>query len=138
MIAASAEWPSFWVQFAYTVVTAFILVAAIWDDWLRTRFWGPRLKVTLLDSKSFLTTRTGGAAVRYFHLRIDNHRRWAPARSVKLLCTDLAKGPGGTTLTRVPLPIPLQLMWSFPQYRPLTPTIVSDDRCDLGNFGPGR
>ncbi len=131
------DWPTFWVQVVYTLVTVGILVAAIWGQPIRTRFFGPRLKVSLANASGSLTNRGDGSPTRYFHLRIDNERPSMPARSVKVLCTHLGKATGSTPPVLVPLPIPLQFLWSFPQFHALTQTIVSDHRCDLGHIDQG-
>jgi hypothetical protein len=132
MTVASAEWASFWVQVAYTLVTIGILVAAIWGDYLRGKFYGPRVILALHDPQGHLTQAQNTVPVRYFHLKVQNARSRVPARIVRVLCTGVSKGPSHVKLQPLGLPVPLQLTWSFPKFHALTPTIANEDTCDFG------
>ncbi len=125
-------------QWASVITSAFIAVLAIWGDRIRYRLSGPRLSVSLLSADGEVTTLTGGnlsrpVPVRYYHLRVTNNHRSAPARRVRVVIAGLARTASDQSWAVLPLSGPLQLHWQFPGSSPQFPDVGPDHTCDLGS-----
>jgi hypothetical protein len=139
------EWQFWWTWSAHAgtaIGTVAAVVVALFGRWLRARLAAPRLEIDLKDRNGvFVPTllkldgaNPDGAAIdtfsRWYHVRVENKRRWSPATDVRLLLLRLeqhdASGQYQTTWVGE---IPLQ--WSNPQITPLTPTIGPAYDCDL-------
>ena len=124
-------------QWVSAIVSAIIAILAIWGEFIRSQLAGPRLAVTLLNPDGEKTVWTGpGIApkpTRFYHLRIKNGRRWAPARNVRIVLTGLARTGADNSFASLPLSGPLQLQWQFAQTSPQYPVIGPDHTCDLGH-----
>jgi hypothetical protein len=117
--------------------TVSVAVLAIWGDWFRSMLAAPRLELRLRDRRGNLTLRGDGTSTVFYHLIVNNRRRWAPATHVRILLTRYEKRlPDGRYLPE-PLVAPLQLTWAFPQFHELLPTIATTDTCDLGFLDQG-
>jgi len=94
--------------------------------------------VTLLNPDGERTTWTGPGIMpkptRFYHLRIRNARRWAPARNARVVLTGLARTSADQSFATLPLSGPLQLQWQFAQSSPQYPVIGPDHTCDLGHL----
>jgi hypothetical protein len=68
------------------VGTVGAVIVALFFDHLRAKFWPPTLNVSLLSDEGEKVDFDGGTGVegRFYHLRIENGRRWSPATSVGL------------------------------------------------------
>jgi hypothetical protein len=111
--------------------TIAVAIAAIWGDWIRSKFCGPKLELRLVDRWDLNTTNYGKRQI-YCHLEVSNQRQWSPARSVRVVLDALAKKrPDGTFFPEY-LVVPLQLTWAFAIAHEQLPTIGPTDRCDLG------
>ena len=99
---------------------------------------GPKLEVTLHDPEGEPISGGDGTPARFYHLKIRNKRRWAPAHNVRVLLTKVNKPAADGSFPMAALSGPLQLTWQFPQFHPLFPTIGPNDICDLGNLQRGR
>ncbi len=126
------------IQALGTVATILVAILAIWGEYVRSRFAGPRLSLTLHDPEGEAIARSSGEMTRYYHLKVSNRRRWAPARNVRVVLTSIIKPAADGTLPARRLSGPLQLTWQFPQIHPQYPTIGPDDICDLGCLVRGK
>jgi hypothetical protein len=120
--------------------TALIALLAIWGEFIRSKFAGPSLSVTLLSADGERTTfrnieepGSPQTPTRYYHLRISNARQWAPARNARVVLIGLARAAADQSFAKVLLSGPLQLAWQFPGQNPQYPTIGPDHTCDLGH-----
>jgi hypothetical protein len=124
-------------QWASALLSAVIAILAIWGDLIRYRVAGPRLAVDVLNPDGERTVWKGPAIepkpTRFYHLRVSNGRRWAPARNVRVVLTGLARTRADQSFASVPLSGPLQLQWQFAIASPQFPTIGPYHTCDLGH-----
>lgn len=109
-----------------------VSILAIWGEKVRNWLAGPKLEISLHDTRGNLTSRQSGQRTIYYHVKIVNKRTWSPARRVRILCTSIAKRASDGSFVQEPLLIPVQLTWAFPTFHELLPTIRKDDICDLG------
>jgi len=116
--------------------TVAVAIAAIWGDWIRAKFVGPKQELALVN-RSDLNIGNDGKRQIYCHIQIRNLRRWSPAKNVRVVVVGLAKKrPDGTFFPEY-LVVPLQLTWAFPTFHELLPTIGPEDKCDLGLLQEG-
>ena len=120
------------IQSAVAVGTILVAVSAIWGERLRSWFAGPKLDVKLKDPRGYVIRLANGDRAIYYHIQVENRRRWAPAKRVRVLCTGVSKRGAGGRFVQQPWIIPLQLTWAFPQFHELLPNIPAEDVCDLG------
>jgi hypothetical protein len=114
------------------VGTVAVAVLAIWGDWVRDRFAGPKLVLSLRNSRGDVNTRNDGKSTIYYHLDVTNARAWSPAKEVRVLVTAIAKRRPDDSYFPEPIVAPLQLTWAFPTFHVLFPTIGPPDTCDFG------
>jgi hypothetical protein len=131
------------IQALVAVGTLAVAALAIWGEWFREKLAGPKLELTLHDPEGEpIPVRDGTpptfTPARFYHLKVANKRRWAPAKNVRVLLTKVNKPAADGSFPIVALSGPLQLTWQHPELHPLFPTIGPDDICDLGNLQKGR
>ena len=121
-----------WAAWLTAVGTLAVAILAIWGDWIRDRVAGPKLELALRNDHGDLNPRNDGTREIYYHIAVNNRRRWSPASAVRLLVVGLARRrPDGSYLAE-PLVTPLQLTWAFPTFHELFPTVAVSDTCDFG------
>jgi len=112
--------------------TVAVAILAIWGDWFRARFAGPKLELALRDPRGELNMRNDGKRETYYHIEVVNRRRWSPARQVRVMLTEVEKKIADGSFVRDPL-IRLQLTWAYSAVSgEMLPTIVANQTCDLG------
>jgi len=127
-------------QFVVAFATFTAVAVALWGDRLKQKFGlGPELVLTLLDpegelTKAWIAPLLMGIPERYYHLKVSNRHRWAPANNVRVLLTRLEKPAADGGLTNQALSGPLRLMWRFPEAHPQYPVVGPDHICDLGRL----
>lgn len=122
------------VQAAAAVGTIAVVFIAVWGEYFRQRFAGPRLRLKLRSSEGEFTTLSDGTSARYYHLLAQNDRKWAPAQKVIVFLVNVEKpGPDGYWQSAMETgPIPLS--WQFGKFAPGLPTLGSDRVCDIGRI----
>jgi hypothetical protein len=112
--------------------TVAVAILAIWGEKVRALVAGPKLRLSLRDSRGNLTVRANGRRTVYYHILVRNERTWSPATSVRITVTSIEKRrPDGTYFLETVV-APLQLTWAYAEVHELLPTIVESDTCDLG------
>ena len=136
---------NFWnVFFAALTAVGTILVAimAIWGQWLRAKFLGPKLKLVPHNLGGRLTTVTkfnqktreiiNRYNAIYYHLRVENSRRWVTAKNCRVILRQLhRRGPDGE-FHPTPLIVPLQYVWSPAEWAPSFQTVSDYEILDFG------
>jgi hypothetical protein len=125
-------WIGFAVQLFVAIATLFLAVAAIWGDKLRAHFVGPRLQLRLLDARGERQMTNNGAA-RYYHLRVTNSRRFAPANNVRVVLTGLARPDATGAFQWRWLSGPLQFTWQHADSIAQFPRVGPPQNADLGH-----
>lgn len=119
-------------QVFIAVGTVAVAILAIWGEKIRDWMAGPRLEFKLHNARGDLTTRQDGQRTIYYHVKIENKRRWSIARRVRILCTTISKKAPGGSFVQESLIAPVQLTWVFSSFHELLPNVATDDICDLG------
>jgi hypothetical protein len=135
------EWSTFWNSVG-AVGSILVAIMAIWGEWVRSIFVGPKLKLiphnfrgtittlTEIDRKTLEPIRSYKAI--YYHLRVDNSRRWVTAKNCRVLLRQLhRRGPDGE-FHIIPLVVPLQFVWSPAEWAPTLQTVADNEILDLG------
>jgi hypothetical protein len=112
--------------------TLAVAILAIWGDWFRNKLAAPRLTLQLRDTKGHLTSQQDGQKVIYYHLVVENKRKWAMARGVQVMLEGVWRRAADGTFKADTLAIELPLTWAFPQLSPLNPKVSDRKTCDFG------
>jgi hypothetical protein len=90
-IDSTGTWSSIWGALT-ALGTICVCILAIWGDWFRAFFAGPKLKLVPYNLRGELTyLNPGNIPVIYYHLKVENERSWAPARNVRVLLVGLLR-----------------------------------------------
>ena len=126
--------------------TLMVAVLAIWGDWFRNKFASPDLTIMPHNFRGNLTTiyfMAGGQATSnsikaiYYHIKIVNKKKWVTVKNCRVLLTDMhKKGPDGL-FHRLPLVVPLQLVWTPAELAPILQTFCDQEICDFGRLLEG-
>ncbi len=80
-----------WAALFTAFGTVLVAVVAIWGDWIKAHFAGPKVTVSLRDNHGDLNVKGDGLKTIYYHLTVRNRRSWSPARSVRVLVVGIQK-----------------------------------------------
>jgi hypothetical protein len=119
------------------VGTLAVAVMAVWGDWVRSKFFSPKLEVRLVDSKGDFNHITPTMQkVRFFHLVISNKRRTL-ATNCRVMLRDIQKKAPNGQLQPLPTVYPLQLIWTPAEMGIYAQNISKDAVVDLGHVAEG-
>ena len=122
------------IQAAVAVGTLLLAFIAIWGDRIRSRYLGPKLKVSLLNPWGELNPLNDGRQCRNYHLKVTNNRQGTPAHNTQVLLMKIFRSAANGALVDKSFSGPLQLTWQFPQYHPQLLSIGPGRLCDLGRM----
>jgi hypothetical protein len=120
------------IEILVAIGTIAVAVLAIWGDWFRDKFAAPKLFLKLRDNKGNLTSFPNGQRVIYYHLIVENTRRWAIAKGVQVILEGVWRRAADGSFKADTLAAGLPLTWAYPQFNPLNPSINDRKVCDLG------
>ena len=97
------NWVSFWAALA-AIGSILVAITAVYGDFLRLKFIGPKLKIVPHNLTGNATTMTeydksSGKVIRqytsyYYHLKIINERPFVPAKNCRVMLKQLhSRGP---------------------------------------------
>src|ERR1700739_4420982 len=116
-----------------TVSVAFV---AGFGDWLENIFFGPRLKLSLVDARGVKIPRRNGTQAYFYHIRVKNCRRRV-AKSVQIRVQRVSKRvPGGKFLEQE-IVCPLPLDWTPRKVGIEARNVFGEDICDFGFLDSG-
>jgi len=127
------------VQAVVGIGTLLVAIAAIWGEFFRSRWTGPRLRVSLLNPIGELTmvkSKQTRKQARYYHLKVSNDREWPAAENVRVVVTKIFALADGHWVDRS-FSGPLQLRWQFAKSHPRFAYVGPDVICDLGRVVQG-
>jgi hypothetical protein len=113
-IEAKRFWWNWWVQAATAVATFLAVLAALFLDWFRARFFPPVLVLTMVEQGAPPPVKTHvgqfETVSRWYHVQVKNARRMSPARDTHLylVAVEMPDGGGGYVI-RTTGTIPLQV-----------------------------
>jgi hypothetical protein len=129
-------WWNWWVYAVVAFATFLAVFAALFGDWFKATVLPPRLTMRLREKageKTELTDRTTGQKiddVRYFHLVVENERRWSPAKGVQVFLTGIEEfGPDGQP--RVDWLGNVPMRWRDQEVVPLAQTVGAAKDADF-------
>ena len=106
--------------------TIAVAIMAIWGEWVRTTFVGPKLKLsqhnfrgTVADVNVIDPAQNQVHMKRavFYHLRVHNSRPWVPARNCRVMLRQLHRRGPDDTFHPVKLFVPRQYMWAPSEWR---------------------
>ncbi len=120
------------IQALIAVGTLAVAIMAIWGDWVRSKVSPLKLIILPHNLRGTVTIFTDGPRVIYYHLKVANRCHWRPAENCRvMLCSISQRGPDGE-FRQIPMPIPMQYVWSP---APVTPPLVSISKEGYIDFG---
>jgi hypothetical protein len=143
---ACLDWMTFWTAFA-AIGSFFVAISAIYGDFLRSKFIGPKLKIVPYNLKGDRTTLTEyDASTRkplrsylayYYHLKVVNYRPFVPAKNCRVMLRQLHRlGPDREFHPEV-LVVPYQYVWSPAEWAPAFQTVADEEVLDFGRISQG-
>lgn len=144
--------PDFWWNWGVNAAVAFgtllAVLVALFGQAFRAKFFPPQLLLNLLSEEGTeavtrLTWEENGKQLsrdessRYYHLRVQNRRRWSPATEVQVVLLQVEEmGPGGDMKIVWTGPIPMG--WRHQQLFPASRTIGASGDVDLCSVIKGK
>jgi len=125
-------------QWTLAMATIGLAAVALWGHIIRARWFGPKLRIALQNAKGEASEFSDGVMSRYYHLRVRNKRRAAPAHNVRVVVKALYRPRADDTMISAPLSGPVQLAWQFQGSKPQFQTIGAESICDLGYIRQGE
>ena len=141
-------WLNWWLQFAVAAATFGAVLVALFGQAFRAKFLPPKLSVRLADAQGektkiklswvengVLKERTEDA--RFYHLAVENDRRWSPANQVQVVLLSVAEpGADGRFVTIWTGDIPLG--WRHQQVLSGPRTVGPTGHVDLCSVVKGK
>jgi hypothetical protein len=123
-----------------SVVATLILAAlAIWGQSVRAKLVGPKLTLSLLDPLGErIPMGPAGTPSRWYHLRVVNERRSAPAKNVRVVIDKVSRPSADGQFRPTALSGHLQLAWQHGNTLPQYPTLGPPLNADLGWLASGE
>jgi len=130
---------NFILQVFIAVGTVGAVIVALFKDYLKPR---PKLSMGISNPKGYIANRqsnsdTNREPARYYHLRVENHRRWASATSVQVYLTHIQKMGSDSKYKTVWLG-ELPMRWRYQETHPIQRVIGPVIECDLCSVVRGK
>jgi hypothetical protein len=133
-------WMNWLVQLFMAVGTILAVVVALFGSWLRSHFAPPNLVLSLSNPRGHPTPSTIIAPdktqrvteSRWYHLKIENTRRWSPASQTQVLMLEILEPDASGEMQPIWSGM-MPLKWRSVGYLPLGQTIGYPAECDVCN-----
>jgi hypothetical protein len=117
--------------------TITVAALAIWGEWFRHKWAGPKPKLEPHNFRGSVTTLTARFPAIYYHLKVTNRRKWAAVRNCRVFLKQLhRRGPDGE-FRAVPLVVPLQYVWAPAEWAPIEQSFSTEAVLDFGRLVKG-
>jgi hypothetical protein len=126
--------------------TIAVAIMAIWGEWVRTTFVGPKLqlakhnfrgKVGEVNVIDPVQNQVYKKKTVFYHLCVQNSRPWFPGKNCRVMLRQLhRRGPDGTFYP-VNLVVPRQYMWAPSEWSPALQTVTDSEILDFGRIVSG-
>jgi hypothetical protein len=136
-IPMSAEWPTFAVQFIYTIATILILIVAVLPEQVRSRLRPPKLDIQLSPHRGVLVQRGSGSRVWFFHISATNSRPASPARAARVSCFNIRRIDANGVQIQPPYETRIPLLWAHWDVLGVLRDIHHSELCDLCSVDEG-
>lgn len=140
--ACSVDWMT-----AYTGLSALgtiaVAIMAIWGEWIRTTFVGPKLRISEFNFRGTVTDLNffgpqqnliGTSRAIYYHLEVRNLRSWAPAKDCRVMLRELYRKGSDGAFNPVRVVVPVQYVWTPSEWSPALQTITDTAVFDFGRL----
>jgi hypothetical protein len=131
-------WLPIVVNLLVALGTFAVAVIAIWQDWFRARFTGPRLRISTETLRGNLMQTTGGQKRIFHNLRVVNDRSWSVARGCTVLLRRIERRNVDGRFVEVPLAFEPPFTWAPSEYAPMRPDVSGPLVIDLGYVAEPR
>jgi len=112
--------------------TLAIAVVAVWGDYLRHKFAGPKLSIELRNPRGDLNRTIAGTKLIHYHLRVMNKRKWSVAKNCRVLLKQISRqGPDGN-FQPIPFNVPRQFIWAPAESTPSLIDLSGEHLLDFG------
>jgi len=148
MASESQFWANWWIQAAVAVATFCTVLVALFGQGFRAKFFPPQLSLSLNDQGGELTKvqlswmengqlKQRMEDARYYHLRVNNKRRWSPAQQAQVFLTRMeAPSADGTMMPLWVGDIPIS--WRHKEVVPPQRTVGPEACADLCSVIKGK
>lgn len=141
-------WLNWWVNIAVAIGTISAVIVALFGQAFRAKFFPPKLALKLIHpegekTKQRLTWFDGNQQkerwedVRYYHVQVQNYRRWSPANQTQVFLTKLEE-PGPDDDLQVTWRGDIPIGWRHQDVHPTARTIGPAADCDLCSVVKGK
>lgn len=120
--------------------TMLLALAAIYGDWLKSKFFPPKVALELRSELGDITTVKNGVTgqivgpAMYYHVRVINLRRSIPITNCRVSIRALEKRMPDGQFKPIPMSVPLDLRWAPAEANEPVVTITSERILDLGHL----
>ena len=125
------------IAIASIASTILLAIIAIWGEPIKAKLWPPRLVLDGHNLDGDFNVSSCSTRVVYFHLKVFNMRKTAPAFKARVLCEGTSRMKADGEFQIEPLVIPVHLTWSFSKWNELLPTIGPERYVDFGYIAEG-
>lgn len=143
---ACLNWMTFWTALA-AVGSILVAISAIYGDFFRARFIGPKLKIILYSPKGNSVPRieydvhtgkqTKSYTAYFYHLKVVNSRQFVPAKNCRVMLRQLYRRGPDREFHPIALPVPYQYVWSPSETAPSLQTVADEEVFDFGIIHEG-
>jgi hypothetical protein len=119
-------------QWCVAFGTLAVAIIAIWGDWFRSKVAAPKLSLSIHNARGTATQFTNGPRAIFYHLKVSNSRRWAPARNCQVFLKEVYRRGPDHVFHPVPLPVPVPFVWAPAEFSPPAVSVPSEQILDFG------
>jgi hypothetical protein len=108
------------------VGTIAVAIVAIWGDYLRAKFYPPRLRIEPLNLGGILAPLSDGQktwTAFYYHLKVINDRPWALAKNCRVMLCGIQRRGADMRFHHEPFYVPRQYVWAPAGFTPVLQTV---------------
>src|SRR5574341_1258134 len=112
--------------------TIIVAILAIWGDFFRAQFAGPKLSLVPHNLRGSVVPITNGRRSIFYHLKVVNARNWVRATNCRVLLKKLWRRVPNGAFQEVTLTVPLTFVWAPSEITPPYVTLVKEHVLDFG------
>jgi hypothetical protein len=118
--------------------TIAVAVLAIWGDWIRAKYFGPKLSLVPHNLRGSVVPFTNGPRSIFYHLEVVNKRSTVVATNCRVLLKKVWRRVPNGQFQEVLLSVPLTFVWAPAEITPPYINIIKDHVLDFGLIIEGQ
>jgi hypothetical protein len=134
-------WWNWWINFAVALATFAAAIVALFGEWLRSKMFPARLKLSLLNAngeKGRIAHGDRQENARFYHVRVENTNRFvSTAKDVQVFLIRIEE-PGPDDELQIVWSGEIPMRWRNQEVSALTKAIGHATDCDLCSVGENR